>query len=605
MILGRDADTIWGEHGLSQSCPSLPAWLARRAAATPDRPAVTFVDYAADPDGVPATVTFAELDRRVNAVAAHLAGLVTRDERVAILAPQGIDYVAGFLGVLRAGAIAVPLFSPDLPGHAQRLSAVLADCEPACVLAVRANAKLVRGFTGAQPGRRRQVIVTVDEISGGPPPSFTPPRIGSADPAYLQYTSGSTRAPAGVIISHGNIVANTRQAIAALLCGDDRGLGGTVVSWLPLFHDMGLVLAAGGCLVGGLHAVLMDPVAFLLQPVRWLRLLSAYPLTISMAPNFAFDYCAKRVSEADKAALRLDNVLLILNGAEPVNPATLRRFNDAFGACGFPARAISPGYGLAEATVFVTADYLLRGPEPVLFDAAELSLGIAAARGPGHPGAQPLMGCGAPIGQWVAITDPANGRNLPDGTVGEIWVNGPNVARGYWRNEDLTRQMFGQVLGGDLPEGAPRAGWLRTGDLGVIHDGALYITGRIKDLIVVGGRNHYPQDIEATVEEAHHVIARHRVAAFAGPAGLAESVIVVAEVSRHAPGGSWEPRTVTRDVRVAISNQHGLPVHDVVLVAPNEIPRTSSGKIARTAARERYLSGELALADTAPAPAAR
>jgi acyl-CoA synthetase (AMP-forming)/AMP-acid ligase II len=175
MIVGRDADAIWREHGRSASCPSLPAWLARRAAATPDRPAVTFVDYTADPDGVPATVTFAELDRRVNVVAAHLAGLVTRDERVAILAPQGIDYVVGFLGVLRAGAIAVPLFSPDLPGHAQRLSAVLADCEPACVLAVRANAKLVCGFAGAQPGRRRQVVVTIDEIGGGPPPSFTPP----------------------------------------------------------------------------------------------------------------------------------------------------------------------------------------------------------------------------------------------------------------------------------------------------------------------------------------------------------------------------------------------------------------------------------------------
>ncbi|EXG80090.1 fatty acyl-AMP ligase [Cryptosporangium arvum] len=543
----------------------LSTHLAHWARSTPELPALTFLDYASNPDGVARSLTWAQLDERVSTVAARLQRTVRRGERVALMTPSGLDYVAGFLGALRAGAVAVPLFPPDLPGHEERLAGALADCEPACVVTTSAASAGVRAFLAALD--LAPDVVDIDLVRG--PEACEPVDVDLDEVAYLQYTSGSTREPSGVMISHRNVVANSHQGFA--LYGVEPGRS-TLISWLPLYHDMGLVLTACGGIVYGVPAVFTDPVAFLVRPVRWLELLSRYPGGITAAPNFAFDYCASRITPGERADLRLENADLIINAAEPVSADTLDRFAATFAPHGLRPDVLSGAYGLAEATVLVTCwSY----EEP--YRVRTLDVG----------GDRRMVACGYadnPEGARLAIVDPSSGVRCADGQVGEIWVTGPNVALGYWKRPDA--DAFGASL-----DGRP---WLRTGDLGVLVDGELYVTGRIKDLIVVDGRNHYPQDVEATVESADPVVGRHRVAAFPVPVADGEGLVVVAEVSRHAT--AWVTSSVASAIRSAVSSRHGVSVHDVVLVVPNDVPRTSSGKIARFATRERYLDGSLVVA---------
>lgn len=555
----------------------LPAHLAHWASRTPEQPALTFLDYSSNPAGVARTLTWAQLDERVSAVAARLQRTVRRGERVAILAPQGLDYVVGFLGALRAAVIAVPLFTPDLPGHSDRLAAVVADCEPACVITTSPAEAGVREFLAAHGSAPS--VVAIDLLAE--PEGYEPVEADLDEVAYLQYTSGSTREPSGVMISHRNVVANCHQGF--VLYGAEYGRS-TLISWLPLFHDMGLVLTACGGIVHGLPAVFTDPVAFLLRPVRWLEMLSRFPGGITAAPNFAFDYCATRIAPEECGELRLENADLVINAAEPVSAETLDRFAGTFAPYGLRRDALSCAYGLAEATVLVTcSDYDAPYRERT-FDAEQLSRGIAVAgRG------QRMVACGFadnPEGARLAIVDPETRTRCAAGRIGEIWVTGPNVSAGYWKRAEDTAGTFGVHL-----DGSP---WLRSGDLGVLVDGSLYVTGRIKDLIILDGRNHHPQDVEATVEDAHSVVGRHRVAVFSAPTPDGEGMVVVAEVSRHAV--SWVSDEVRGAIRRAVSSRHGVSVHDVVLVVPNDVPRTSSGKIARSATRARYLDGALAVA---------
>lgn len=560
----------------------LSAHLAYWAAVTPDEPALTFLDYLTAPDGIARTLTWEQLDARVTAVASRLQRTVARGERIALLVPQGLDYIVGFLGALRAGIIAVPLFTPDLPGHGDRLAAVVADCEPAGVATTTAAADGVRSFLAGQ-GIDPQVVL-LDEIATDD--GYTPVEVDLDEVAYLQYTSGSTRIPSGVMISHRNVVANAHQG--GQLYGAEHSRS-TVVSWLPLFHDMGLVLTACGGVVYGVLAVFTDPVAFLMRPVRWLEMLSRYPGSITAAPNFAFDYCAKRISPEDRAGLRLENADLIINAAEPVLAETLDRFLATFTPHGLRPEALSAAYGLAEATVVVTCWSYDEPYRERAFDFDQLSVGVATTAVAGR--SQRMVACGGaenPEGGRLAIVDPDTRRACPPGRIGEIWVTGPNVAAGYWKRPEDTAEAFGALLDG--------ASWLRTGDLGTLVDGELFVTGRIKDLIILDGRNHYPHDVEATVEEAHQVIGRHRIAAFSVPAPTGEGMVVVAEVSRHAVTGEWSPDEVATAVRRAVAARHGVTLHDVALVAPNAVPRTSSGKIARSATCARYLDGALELA---------
>lgn len=566
---------------------TLPEYVRHWAETTPDRRALTFVDHPAPHSrGVHRTLTWRRLDLRVRAVAARLAAEAEPGERVALLCPQGADYVTAFLGALTAGLVAVPLYPPGLPGQGDRLAAVLADARPAVVVA--------SGHDLAEVGElcesRDVTVVAGDQVPDAAAGDWRSPTHDAEAVAYLQYTSGSTRTPAGVEITHANVVANARQALTAY--GADAHPV-TCVGWLPLYHDMGLVLSVAAPVVRGLLSVLMDPVAFLHEPVRWLRLLAAHPRALSAAPNFAYDYCASAVTEAQKAGLRLDGVTALINGSEPVRPGTADRFHAAFAAQGLVPETHCPSYGLAEATVFVSA---ARPAEPLqgfALDRDALATGKALPARPDDPRAVLLAGCGAPAGQRVRIADPVSRVALAEGEVGEIWVQGPNVGRGYRNQEGQTLSVFGAVLA-DAAIGHGPGKWLRTGDLGTVLDGQLIVTGRLKDLIVVDGRNHYPQDVEATAQDAHPAVRRDRLAAFGVPGGSGERVVVVAEHVRTVPLTDIDVPALVRTVRSAVSAQHGLRLSDVVVVPPGTVPRTSSGKVSRALTRERYLAGAYA-----------
>ncbi|MCL6668124.1 fatty acyl-AMP ligase [Streptomyces panaciradicis] len=552
---------------------SLPACVRHWAETTPDRRAFTYVDHPAPGSrGVHRTLTWRRLDLRVRALAARLAEDAGPGDRVALLCPQGTEYVTAFLAALTAGLVAVPLYPPDLPGHGGRLAAVLADARPAVVVTTSPAAGMVRDFC-ADTGAR---VVVADQVPDAAAEGWQPSTTPESAVAYLQYTSGSTRTPAGVEITHANVVANAHQALTAY-GADTEPL--TCVGWLPLYHDMGLVLSVAAPVVRGLLSVLMDPAAFLHEPVRWLRLLAAHPRAVSAAPNFAYDYCAAAVTEAQKADLRLAGVAALINGSEPVRPGTADRFHAAFAAQGLDPATHCPSYGLAEATVFVSAARPGRPPQRFALDRDALAAGKALPARPDDPRAVLLAGCGTPAGQRVRITDPVTDAVLSEGEVGEIRVQGPNVGRGYWNQEEHSRRVFGP------------GGWLRTGDLGTLLDGQLLVTGRLKDLIVVDGRNHYPQDVEATAQDAHPALRPDRLAAFGTPGDPGERAVVVAEHVRGTSLAEIDVPALVAAVRAAVSARHGLRLADVVLVPPGTVPRTSSGKVSRALTRERYLAG--------------
>ncbi|MET9685483.1 fatty acyl-AMP ligase [Streptomyces coeruleorubidus] len=565
---------------LAPVCPTLPEYVRHWAESTPDRRAFTFVEHPAPHSrGVHRTLTWRRLDVRVRALAARLADQAAPGDRVALLCPQGTEYVTAFLAALAAGLVAVPLYPPGLPGHADRLAGVLADARPSVVVTTSRCRDEVHDFLGPDGPR----IVVADQVPDDAARDWRPVPPDAEATAYLQYTSGSTRAPAGVEISHSNVVANARQALTAY-GADTRPV--TCVGWLPLYHDMGLVLSVAAPVARGVLSVLMDPAAFLQEPVRWLRLLAAHPNAVSAAPNFAYDYCAASVSEDQKAGLRLDRVTALINGSEPVRPGTTDRFHAAFAHQGLAPQTHCPSYGLAEATVFVCA---ARPGEPIgrfALDRDALTSGKALPARPDDPRAVLLTGCGTPAGQRVRIADPVTRAPLSEGEVGEIWVQGPNVGRGYWNRgaEDVFGAEFAD------PADAP-GGWLRTGDLGTVLEGQLVVTGRLKDLIIIDGRNHYPQDVEATAQDADPVVRRDRLAAFAVPGGGGERVVIVAEHARTARLDGLDVPAVVRAVRGAVSARHGLRLADVVLVPPGTVPRTSSGKVSRALTRARYLEG--------------
>ncbi|MGW5735097.1 MULTISPECIES: fatty acyl-AMP ligase [Streptomyces] len=568
--------------------PLLTDHLAHWASARPHQRAFTHVEFPdASSPGLHHTLGWQGLDARARALAGRVAAIAGPGERAALLLPQGLDYAAAFLGCLYAGVIAVPLFSPDLPGHEGRLAAVLADCEPTCVLADARTAPGVERFMSGQ-GLPPVPVVPVDRPDGTSAVAL-PERLQPDDIAYLQYTSGSTRSPAGVVISHANVVANARQAIEAFAAD---AASNTTVGWLPLFHDMGLVLSVAAPVVGGFPSVLMDPVAFLEHPVRWLRLLAAYPGTISAAPNFAYDYCASRVDRDEAAELRLDRVKVLINGSEPVRPGTIDRFREAFADAGLAPEAHCPAYGLAEATVFVTTDTFDAPPTVLACDPLALSEGRLDVREPADPEATRLVACGTPAGQELRVADPATGAARQPGEVGEILLRGPNVGLSYWKRSGLSDEVFGfrppEATGGD-----DEPGWLRTGDLGALHDGRLHVTGRLKDLIIVDGRNHYPQDIEETVQSAVDLVRRDRLAAFSAPwtGTQTEVLVVVAEHRRGAQPTEQELLAALRTATSAVSARHGLRLAELLLIPPGSLPRTSSGKVARAAARARHLLG--------------
>jgi acyl-CoA synthetase (AMP-forming)/AMP-acid ligase II len=579
----------------------LTSFLAQNRAAYGESPSYRFIDYAKDPEGRLVELSWNGLWSRVRAIGARLQQVTKPGDRVAIVAPHGVEYVAAFFAAVHAGNIAVPLFAPALSGHAERLTSVLADAKPTVLLTTTAAAESVREFLRTHPVVGRPRMIAVDAIPETLASMFTDATVGTDDVAYLQYTSGSTRTPAGVEITHRAVCTNVLQMI--LGAGLDRGIRS--VSWLPLYHDMGLLMVMFPALGGG-YLTLIDPLAFVRRPYRWIKALSAEAAsgrTFSPAPNFAYELAAERGLPPQGDTVDLSNVVGLLNGSEPVTMSAIEKFTSAFAPYGLPATAIKPAYGMAEATLGVAITAPESAAKGVFLDRVELAAGRAVLVAPDAPGAVAYASCGQPFPNlWVVITSP-DGAEVSDGVVGEIWVHGNNVGRGYFGREDETQRTFGNKLQSRLEhashaEGAADNGsWLATGDLGVYLDGELYLTGRVKDLIIIDGRNHYPHDIETTVSEASPAIRAGYVAAFSvtadaadSPAGIsAEQLVVVAE--RAAGVGRADPAPIAAAVRAAISREHQVRVSDIRLVAAGTIPRTTSGKLARKACRAEYLAG--------------
>jgi len=557
-----------------------------RASLRPNDVAFTFTDYVDDWAGVSESLTWSQLSRRTLNVAGELSLHASVGDRAVILAPQGLDYIAAFLGSMQAGLIAVPLPLPHRGSSHERVGAVLADTSPSVVLTTSAVTSDIAEYVDQTRLDAVPKIVEIDSMNLDVDGETVPGTTELPSTAYLQYSSGSTRLPTGVIISHRNLQVNFEQLMRSYFTDSPVKAPPieTIVSWLPFYHDMGLVLGVCAPILGGFRGELTSPVAFLERPARWVRSLAENSHAFSAAPNFAFDLAARKTTDSDLAGLDLGGVVGIISGSERVEPGTLRRFVDRFAHFNFRDHMMRPSYGLAEATVFVASGTWSESSEAVHFDLEELSAGRVQRCSPGA-GAE-LVKYKVPQSPSLRIVDSDTNRDSPDGLVGEIWVHGANVAEGYWRKPPEEQRGFGAVLVDPSP-GTPDGPWLRTGDLGFISDGELFIVGRIKDLLIIRGRNHYPEDIEATVQE----ITGGRVAAISVPVNSTEKLVTVIELKKR--GDSDEEAMhwlsgVKSDVTSAISNAHGLSVGDLVLVSPGSIPTTTSGKIRRAVCVEQY-----------------
>jgi long-chain fatty acid adenylase/transferase FadD26 len=576
---------------------SIPALLRQRSETAADAAAYTFMDGALDDTGCVESLTWSQVYRRALAVAEELLRFGSTGDRAAILAPQGLDYIVAFLGALQAGFVAVPLSVPQFGVHDLRIASALADSAPVVLLTTSSAVADVDKYASAQRGRPAPAVIEVDLLDSDSTRELDATDHSRPGPAYLQYTSGSTRTPAGVIVSHHNVTANLGQAVRDYFDDDGETPDGTViVSWLPFYHDMGLIMGVCAPVVTGRCAVLMSPLAFLRKPASWVQLLASHPHSVSAAPNFAFDLAVRRTSDADLAGLDLGGVQAILSGAERVHSATIKRFTERFAPFGLQERVIRPSYGLAEATLYVATPAPGRAVTTARFELGQLSAGLARPCVSGRGGSTELVSYGAPRACLIRIVDPETGTEQSEGAIGEIWVHGDNVAQGYWRKPELSARTFGARIA-HPSAGTPAGPWLRTGDLGVMSAGELYIMGRLKDLLIVDGRNHYPDDIESTIQE----ITGGRVAAIAVEDDDTENLVAIIELKQRGSGDTDAQLldNVKHEVSSAIWRSHSLRVGDLVLVSPGSIPITTSGKIRRSSCGELYRQGEFHRLDIA------
>jgi len=564
--------------------------------------------------------TYRELDVRARAIAARLAaaargggsrpgtsrpGTSGVGDRALLLYPPGLDFIAAFWGCLYQGAIAVPAYPPTSHRTLPRLLSILEDARPRVVLTTPEIIAQVQAQLAHVPALAHLTWIAAGGTSDGDETELgeeeaaawvRPPEVDSDSIAFLQYTSGSTAAPKGVEVTHGNLLHN-ESMISQAFAHDAESV---IVGWLPLYHDMGLIGNVLQPLYLGGRCILMSPLSFLKRPANWLEAISRYRATTSGGPNFAYELCARKIRPEDRAGLDLSSWKVAYNGAEPVRAATLDRFAEAFRECGFDRRAFYPCYGLAEATLLVTGGAAAAEPVPVTVDAEALSEHRVAASSSGDgggPGATTLVGCGHAWGeQTVLIVDPETGEALGGDRVGEIWVAGASVARGYWRNPEESERTFrAHTAGGEGP-------FLRTGDLGFISpEGELVVTGRLKDLIILRGRNHYPQDIELSSETSHPALRPGCSAAFALEVEDEERLVVVQEVDRRYDGPA-EPLIAA--IRQAVAEHHQAQVHTVALIEAGSIPKTSSGKIQRRLTQKLLLGGKLPIVGSSEAGAA-
>lgn len=561
-----------------------------RAESDPDFPLYT---YLLDGETEEVQLTLGQLDQTARAIAATLQMMTKKGDRALLLYPAGLEFVAAFFGCLYAGVLAVPVTPPRHNRPDERLRNIAQDAEPTVVLTTSELREKSIGNPELAPALPASRWLATDSLPLHLADHWRETPVSRADLAFLQYTSGSTGQPKGVMVTHDNLLHNEQWITEAF--GHDEAT--IVAGWLPFFHDMGLVGNLLQPLYIGRPVILMAPIDFLQKPIRWLQMISRYRATTSGGPNFAYDLCVQKTTPEQRAGLDLSSWTLAFNGAEPIRAATLQNFARHFAPFGFRLEALYPCYGMAEATLFITGAEKAKPPklQPVL--ASLLEQNQVRLTSPDLDDARTLVGCGKiRPGIDLRIVDPERHIALAPGTVGEIWLAGPSVAAGYWQQPAATATTFGATLA--APPGVPDEGpFLRTGDLGFIADGELYITGRLKDLIIIRGRNHYPQDLEATVAASHAALRAGGGAVFTAEVAGAERLVVVQEVERtHLR--QLDMATIVSAIRTAVAREHDLQVQVICLLRPLSIPKTSSGKIQRQRCRQLLLTHALEVVET-------
>ena len=529
-------------------------------------------------------VTYDQQDCRARVIAAFLTERRALGERALLLYLRTPELISAFLGCLYSGAIAVPIEPPRNKQSLPRLAAVIADAQAKLILTTSSLLPGIRAWVSRMPEGARIEVVASDQIPPDQANQWVRPAINPDSLAFLQYTSGSTSTPKGVMMAHENLLHNWDLMSNAFLLSESS----TIVNWLPIYFDLGLVAGTLLPLYLGATSIVMSPVAFAQKPLRWLEAISKYRASYSGAPNFAYELCASNISQEAKEDLDLSSWKVALNGGEPVREDTLRRFLQAFAACGLREEALYPQYGLAEATLVVTGGIV--GSRPIIHavDLQELGRGRAVACN--DKDAKKLVGCGHALsGQQVAIVDPEQRTLCAEGEIGEIWVSGPSVTQGYWNRPKETSETFGATL--NQAGGADNRSFMRTGDLGFLHQQELFITGRLKDLIIVRGQNYYPQDLEFTAERTDQRLSPGCSAAFSIEISGEERVVLVQEIRSSASVADLQG--VMEQIRGAIFQEYELTLHEIVLIKARTIPKTGSGKIQRKACKAKYLNSEL------------
>lgn len=560
-LMARHPEACFRDCKAPPTTKNLVDILRWRAENEPERRAFTFLADGEKEEGV---WTYADLDCRARAIAAQLQAEGLTGERAVLLYPSGLEFIAAFFGCLYAGVIAVPCSPPRPNKPTSRLDSVVANCEPAVALTtgeLLATAESQLGKSLSRPVKCWNTESILEPVKPWQPNEISPDSI-----AFLQYTSGSTSQPKGAMLTHQNIMANSAQIRDRFEFKSQS----VMVGWLPNFHDMGLVGMVLQPVFTGFSSIIMAPTSFLQKPLRLLQAIGRYHATHYGNPNFALDHCVRLVTAEDRSSLDLSSLKVLWNGAEPIRQESLVSFSEAFGPCGFSPKAHLPCYGMAEATLLITCTNPDEEAGTVVDDQSRT-----------------LVGCGtASHGMRVMIVDPQTRTRCADGAVGEIWVSGPSIAKGYWNNPGATVETFEAYLS-DSGEGP----FMCTGDLGFDRDGQLYICGRLKDVIIIRGRNYYPQDIELSVEKSHQAVQPNSIAAFSVESSGQEHVVVVAELSRT--GRRANTDEVIRAIRTAAASEHGLEVASVALLKPGAILKTTSGKIQRHGCRKAWLSAEL------------
>jgi len=560
---------------------SLVALLAERAKSQAGDRAYIFLGDRGTEEAV---LSYGELYNAARSLAAELRKRVSRGDRALLVFPPGLEFMVAYFGCLIAGVIAVPMMMPRRNSARDSSAAILANCEPA--IALTTSAFVLRQDLLARFERASLQWLAVD-LAVDSSESADLPLPGPNDIAFLQYTSGSTSDPKGVAVSHANLLANL-EMIRLSLGNTSRS---TYVNWVPLYHDMGLILNALQALYVGAPCVLMAPNGFMQRPLNWLRAIHHYKAEVACSPNFGYDLCVSRYRADQMDGIDLSGWKIALNGAEPVRAETIARFTEIFAAHGFRPDAVFPAYGMAEATLLISG-----GGRGAGHGTRTVSLAALQAHRVSPPtddaDAQILVGCGRALqGERIAIVDPDTRARLPSNRVGEIWVDGPNVARTYWRNEAATSGGLHARI-----EGEDAAAWLRTGDLGFLDErGELFVTGRIKDLIIIRGINHYPQDVEQTVQRLHASLRQNGGAAFSVSDENGEETLVVVQEIERTERNKIDSEELKGLIREGVADQHELSARHIALIRPGTLPKTTSGKIQRSLARRLWLEGRLDL----------